>query len=306
MRKNRSLLSTVGVVVATSALLLTGACGSSSDNNKSDTTKPATSAKVDAKLAAMVPDAVKKDGKVVVATDPSYAPMEFVEAGTTTPTGVDPDLGKALGDILGVKFVFKTSTFDAIIPGLSSGKYELGMSSFTDTKEREKVVDFVTYFKAGTDLMVPAGNPKKLAANDDSLCGLTVAAEKGTIQYDDIVARGKKCTEAGKKAISAKAYPDQNQVNLNLATGRIDAALADSGVAGYMAEKSSNKFEIVGEPYAAAPYGIAVPKDSGDFTKAIQGAIQKIIDDGTYATILKKWAADGGAITKSEINAAQS
>ncbi len=228
----------------------------------------------------------------------------------TTPesikSGYEYCMAANLANMAGLDSVtVKNVSFDQLVAGRTND-FDLALAEISITPEREKVVDFATYFQAGTDLMVPAGNPKKLATDNDSLCGLTVAAEKGTIQYDDIVARSKKCTDAGKKAISAKAYPDQNQVNLNLATGRIDAALADSGVAGYMAEKSSNKFEIVGSPYETAPYGIAIPKNNGDFAKAIQGAIQKIIDNGTYATILKKWAAEGGAITTSEINAAKS
>ncbi|MGZ5402008.1 MAG: ABC transporter substrate-binding protein [Aeromicrobium sp.] len=306
MFRNHRLLSTVGSAVAVSALLLTSACGGSDDKSSDGSTKTS-SAKKDAKLAAMVPAALSKDGKIVVATDPSYAPMEYVDADGETVVGVDPDLGEALGKVLGVKFVFEKSTFDAIIPGLSSGKYELGMSSFTDTVEREEVVDFVTYFKAGTDLMVPTGNPAKLASDDNSLCGKSVGAEKGTIQADsDIPARSKKCEAAGEKALDSKVYPDQNAVNLALSTGRIDAALADSGVAGYMAKESGGKFETVGEPYSTAPYGIAVPKDSGDMTKALQGAIQALIDDGTYADVLKKWASEGGAIETAEINAATS
>lgn len=306
MAQHRHTLKVAGAAVAASALLFTAACGSSSDGNAKDSGTPTTSTKVDSKLAAMVPDAIKKDGKVVVATDPTYAPMESVDTDGKTVIGVDPEIGKALGDILGVKFVFEKSTFDAIIPGLAAGKYELGMSSFTDTKEREKVVDFVTYFQAGTDLMVPGGNPKKLATDDDSLCGTSIGAEKGTIQADDITARGKKCTAAGNKPIALKVFPDQSAVNLSLSSGQIDAALADSGVAGYMAEKSNGKFEVVGSPYSTAPYGIAVPKDSGDFAKAVQGAVTAIIADGTYGTILKKWASEGGAISAPALNAALS
>lgn len=305
MTRPRTTRSAIGSAIAISALLLTAACsGSSSPKSPSTDTG---SIQKDATLAAMVPASVKSDGKVVVGTDPTYAPMEFVDADGQTLIGVDPEIGAAIGKVLGINFEFVKTTFDAIIPGLSAGKYELGMSSFTDTKERQKVVDFVTYFKAGTDLMVPAGNPKKLSVDDDSLCGLAVAAEKGTIQSDsDIPARSKKCVADGKKAIDEKVYPDQNGVNLALATGRIDAALADSGVAGYMAKTSNNKFAIVGAPYSTAPYGIAVPKNSGDFTKAIQGAVQALIKDGSYAKILKKWSSDGGAITTSETNAATS
>lgn len=303
MVRDHRILSTLGCAIAVSALLLTAACGGSSDKKSEDTTA---SANADAQLAAMVPEAIKKDGKIVVATDPTYAPMEFIDTDGKTIVGVDPEIGKALGDILGVKFVFEKSTFDAILPGLASGKYELGMSSFTDTKEREAVVDFVTYFQAGTDLMVPAGNPKKLSTDDASLCGTTVAAEKGTIQADDISARAKKCAADGEKKLQLKVFPDQSAVNLALSSGQVDAALADSGVAGYLAEKSNNKFEVVGSPYATAPYGIAVPKDSGDFAKALQSAVAKLISNGTYETVLKKWASEGGAITAPAINAALS
>jgi len=304
MLTSHTFRATLGCIAAASVVALLAGCSGGGSGSSSGSSESGGS---NAKLAAMVPDSIKSDGKVVVATDPTYAPMELVGSDGSTIEGVDPEIGAALGKVLGVKFTFVKSTFDAIIPGLSAGKYELGMSSFTDTKEREKVLDFVTYFKAGTDLMVPAGNPKKLSTTGNSLCGLTVAAEKGTIQSDsDIPARSKKCTADGKKAIDESVYPDQNAVNLALATGRIDAALADSGVAGYMAEKSDNKFEIVGKPYSTAPYGIAVPKDSGKFSKALQGAVDEIIKNGTYAKILKKWASDGGAITKSEINVAKS
>ena len=295
-----------GAVAGT--LLFTAACGGGGGGTSAGSSPSSAVGGVakDAKLAAMVPASVKSDGKVVVATDPSYAPMEFMAQDGKTVVGVDPDLGRAIGDVLGIKFQFQPATFDGIIPGLTSGKYELGMSSFTDTKEREKVVNFVTYFRAGTALMVPTGNPKKVSVSDNSMCGLAVGAEKGTIQADDIAARSKKCTAAGKPAINEKVFPDQNAVNLALTTGRIDAALADSGVAGYMAEQSGGKFETVGQPYATAPYGIAVPKNSGRFDQALQGAIDKLIQDGTYAKILKHWSSEQGAITKSEINAAQS
>lgn len=306
---SRPKLRVAAVGLAAATLLATAACGSNSSTTgqAGGGGKTSGGSAVDASLAKMVPSSIKSDGKVIVATDPSYAPMEFVASNGTTIVGVDPELGKALGQILGVQFVFQKATFDGIIPGLASGKYELGMSSFTDTKEREKVVDFATYFKAGTALMVPSGNPKHLSASDNtSLCGLSMGAEKGTIQADDIASRSKKCTAAGKPAISEKVFPDQNAVNLALATGRIDAALADSGVAGYMAKQSGGKFEIVGQPYSTAPYGIAIPKNTGTFDKAIQGAIDKVIQDGTYAKILKKWSSSQGAITKSEINAAVS
>jgi polar amino acid transport system substrate-binding protein len=69
---------------------------------------------------------------------------------------MDADLARAIGAVLSLKFEVANSTFATIMPGLQSGKYDLGMSSFTDTKERERVVDFVTYFSAGTSFYTKA------------------------------------------------------------------------------------------------------------------------------------------------------
>ncbi|HET8601207.1 MAG TPA: ABC transporter substrate-binding protein [Segeticoccus sp.] len=338
---NRQLTGVTAVVGGAVALTLVAACGSSPSASSSSSSSSASSSSAssstassssmssspsssgsaggaagaagltaglskDPKLAALVPKQIRSSGSVTVATDPTYAPMEFIGSNNTTIVGVDPDLGAALGKILGITFNFQKASFDGIIPGLASGKYQLGMSSFGDTKQREKVVDFVTYMRAGTQLLVPKGNPKHLSPQGMSLCGQTVAAEKGTIQDQDIAARSKKCVSAGKKAINEKTYPDQNSVNLALSTGRIDAALADSGVAGYMAAKSHGAFQTAGNAYSPVPYAIAVPKNDGTFTKALQGAMNKLIASPDYLKILKKWSETQGAITKSQINVAKS
>src|SRR5262245_9737602 len=112
---------------------------------------------------------------LIVATDATYAPNEFVAANGKTIVGMDPDLAQAIGRVLKRNVRVVNATFDTIIPGLQSGKYGLGMSSFTDTKEREKVVDFVTYFSAGTSFYVKKGGPKINGLAD--LCGHSVGVE---------------------------------------------------------------------------------------------------------------------------------
>ncbi|HEU0318720.1 MAG TPA: transporter substrate-binding domain-containing protein, partial [Solirubrobacteraceae bacterium] len=152
-------------------------------------------------LAATVPAKLKDKGSVTVAADASYPPMEFIGPDGHTVVGVDADLSKALFGILGLKDKVTNATFDAIIPGLAAGKYDIGMSAFTDTKEREKTVDFVTYLNVGTSFFEKAqGGPPVTGLAD--LCGTTVAVEKGTTQQDDSTAQSKKCTAAGKKAVN--------------------------------------------------------------------------------------------------------
>ncbi len=116
---------------------------------------PAAAAK-NPKIAAEVPKSIAAKGTLTVASDATYAPMEFVATNGKTVIGVDADLAKAIGDVLGLKLNVKNATFDTIIPGLQSGKYDLGMSAFTDTLARQKVVDFVTYFSAGTSFYTKA------------------------------------------------------------------------------------------------------------------------------------------------------
>ncbi|HEX7104570.1 MAG TPA: ABC transporter substrate-binding protein [Acidothermaceae bacterium] len=265
---------------------------------------PSTASASGQDLSAMVPASIKSAGVIKVATDASYAPNEFFDTDGKTIIGMDVDLGNAIAQKLGVKADFQNVTFDAIIPALAGGKYDLGMSSFTDTKEREQTVDFVTYFSAGESLIVAQGNPKGVTGPDLTLCGLTVAVEKGTTEEAEIPDLSKKCTDAGKKGVTALSTDDQNAANLALQSGRAQVVSADSPVAEYAVKQSGGKFEIAGKSYETAPYGIAVPKNSGDFAKAIQAALQALMADGTYKQILDKWGIADGAIDSPTINGA--
>ena len=109
---------------------------------------------------------------------------------------MDADLAKALAGVMGLKADVKNATFDSIIPGLAAHKYDLGMSSFTDTKEREQTVDFVTYFTAGTSFYVKRQGGPAVVNTLADLCGKTVAVEKGTTQQTDAEAQSKKCGAA--------------------------------------------------------------------------------------------------------------
>jgi polar amino acid transport system substrate-binding protein len=290
-----------GIVAIATVLALTG-CAS----KKSTATTSPTSAAAAGDPASLVPASIKTAGVLNIATDASYAPNEFYDKDGKTIIGMDVDLGKAIAAKLGLKANFENVTFDNIIPGLAGGKYDLGMSSFTDTKEREKTVDFVTYFSAGESLIVAKGNPKNVTGPDTSLCGLTIAVEKGTTEESEVPALSKTCTDAGKKAVTALSSDDQNTANLALTSGRADVGSADSPVAEYAVKQSNGAFEIAGKSYEDAPYGIALPKSDGKFAQAVQGALAALIADGSYKTILTTWGVADGAITAAAVNGATS
>jgi polar amino acid transport system substrate-binding protein len=296
----------VGLIVL--ALGAASACGSSSSGGGGggQSVQPASSPStttatgVDPKLAALVPSQLKSGGVVKVATDASYAPNEFFKSDNKTVQGMDVDLGEAIGAKIGVKFEFSNLSFDSILQSLGN-RFDVGMSSFTDNKLREKTVTMIDYFSAGTSFMVKKGsslNPSSVA----DLCGKTAAVEKGTTQLDDVTAQAKKCK------LNILAFPDQNAANLALSSGRADVVLADSPVNAYAAKQSQGAFTIVGKSYGTAPYGIAVPKAANyaGLAKAIQGALKDLSTSGQYLAIMKKWGVQAGAVTSFPINGAVS
>jgi polar amino acid transport system substrate-binding protein len=287
----------LGLVLATGALAL-AACSSSSSPTNSQTVTTG-SGGVDTAAVAKLPPSLQKGGTVKVAADASYAPNEFFASDNKTVQGMDVDLGKAIGKKLGLTFSFSNVNFDSIIPSLGN-RFDIGMSSFTDNQDREKVVDMVDYFSAGTSFMVKKGSTLSPSTVAD-LCGKNVAVEKGTTQLDDVTAQAKKCK------LNALAFPDQNGANLALQAGRADVVLADSPVNAYAAKQSGGQFVIVGQVYGTAPYGIAVPKDAAHagLATAIQLALQDLAKAGTYQQILQKWGIQTGAVTDFTIDGAK-
>lgn len=304
MFSTSSLTRLFALLAIPAAAFATG-CGSSSKKSSTGATAEGgsvPSVSKDSKVAAEVPAAVKKKGTLTVAADATYPPNEFLKPGSKQVIGMDADLADALGKVMGVKTNVVNANFDGIIPGLAARKYDLGMSSFTDTKAREKTVDFVTYFSSGTSLYVKAqGGPAIKAVAD--LCGHKVAVEKGTTQADGATAQGKKCKQSGKPALSVLVFPDQNGANLALSSGRADVGMADSPVAAYQVKKTGGQFQLSGKPYGTAPYGIAMPKKSG-LAKPVRDALKVLIAKGAYGQILKKWGIQEGAISKPKINGA--
>ncbi|MEY9925483.1 polar amino acid transport system substrate-binding protein [Catenulispora sp. GP43] len=313
MRAGRTSRAVI-VGAAGIALVLTAAgCGSgskpgsSSTGSSGSTASSSGSGAVDSAAAALVPAAIKSKGVITIATDPSYPPNESKDQNGNI-VGWDVDMGNAIAAKLGLKANFTEVTFDDIVTGISTNKYDAGMSSITDNKTREGVDDFVTYFNAGTKLMVPKGNPKNLTDNsptDLSLCGLTIGVEKGTIQENpDIPTRNKACEAAGKPDIKTLSQDTQDQINESLSSGRCDAVLADSPVVDYYAK--SGNFQAVGDLYSGAPYGIAIAKSNSGLSQAFLAALKDLVADGTYHQLTTKYGIQAGDYTTPGLNQATS
>jgi polar amino acid transport system substrate-binding protein len=297
------LVARLGVPALT-VLALAG-CGSSSTSSSTTTsTSSSSSGSANAAIVAQVPAPIKAKGTLTVATEAQYAPNEFIAPDGHTVIGMDADLMHAIGALMGLKVTLVNSNFETIIPGLAAGRYDLGASSFTDTKEREKTVDFVDYFRAGISFYaLTSSNPNVKGVAD--LCGKTVAVEKGTVELEEATKQSATCTKEGKKSVNVLSFPGQNPVTLAIASGRAELGMADSPVVAYQIKQNGSKFKLVGESYNFAPYGIAIPKTTG-MTKPVYAAVKELMANGTYTQILTKWGTESGAISEPKINGATS
>ncbi|MEU9832423.1 ABC transporter substrate-binding protein [Streptosporangium sp. NPDC048047] len=317
MRRHRLLLTGL-------FLLGAAACGQTTSGAPADAggasaagtaPKPQTVAGVsitaDPALTALLPDAIRSAGKVRVATDAPYPPFEmFVSEGGTELTGIDYDLGQALGARLGVRFEFGQQKFDGIIPAIQAGQYDAVMSALTDNKERQQVLTFVDYSVSGTGILVRKGNPEKITAHTD-LCGKAVAAQAATNQSKLIDKWQPDCKAAGRPEISKKEYPKDTDAQLAIKAGTVVASLQTKPAAIYTAKTADGgaAFEAVDDPaamggYNASPNGIGVAKANQPLAQAVQKALQSLIDDGTYGKILAGYGAESIAVKTATINAA--
>ena len=310
MSLSKGIQSAAAAALSAAMLIAVAACGTSdsadtaskaADSKDSSSTQgfDTSGIKKDDEIAALLPDSVAGDGTLTVGTDTSYAPAEFLAEDGRTPVGFDVDLSKALAAVFGLKENTVSSTFDSIIPSVGS-KYDIGISSFTVTKERMEAVDFVTYFKAGSTFVVQKGNPNKV--DSSNLCGVKVAVQTGTTQEEEVNKANEQCKADGKDAIDIQSSKLQTDVTTAVASGKADIFYADTPVAGYAIKQTGDTLEALGEDVGVTPEAVAVKKGDSKTAEAVQKAIQKLMDDGTYKKILDTWGVSSGAVDKAEIN----
>nr|WP_255450337.1 ABC transporter substrate-binding protein [Skermania sp. ID1734] len=250
-------------------------------------------------IAAVLPTEIRDSGKLVIGVNIPYAPDEFKDSAGNI-VGFDVDLMNAVSKVLGVTPDYVESDFDKIIPAIQADTYDMGMSSFTDSAEREKSVDFTTYFRAGVQW---AQRPSK-PVNPNDACGKKVAVQTTTVEdTDDVPDRSARCVAAGKPPIDKVKFDRQDDATTALILGKVDAMSADSPVTAYAIKRSGGRIEAAGPIFDSAPYGWPVAKGS-TLARALQQALQHLIDDGTYKTIATAWGVQQGMIVKSEINGA--
>ncbi|MBS7547045.1 ABC transporter substrate-binding protein [Dietzia massiliensis] len=283
-------------MTATAALALTGCTTNTEGPQDSGEPREEVSLEADESIAALVPAEIRDKGVIVIGTNPPYAPNEFKDENGEI-VGFDIDVMTAVAQLMGLRAEFRESDFDRIIPAIEGGTMDMGASSFTVNDERLKTVDFVTYFEAGIQWASAAGND----VDPDDACGLSVAVQQTTVSdQEDVPARSKACTDAGKPAIEKVQFDSQDEASTAVALGKVDAMSADSPITAYAVKQSEGKMQLAGDVFDAAPYGWPVRKGS-ELTAALEAAADKLIETGDFEKIAQNWGVEDGMIDDAEI-----
>ncbi|MEX3650434.1 bifunctional serine/threonine-protein kinase/transporter substrate-binding domain-containing protein [Mycolicibacterium porcinum] len=252
-----------------------------------------------AEIAKTVPSDIRDSGRLVIGVNVPYAPNEFKNSSGEL-VGFDIDLMKAVARTMGLVPEFRETGFEGILPSVQDGNFNVGMSSITDTAEREQHADFVTYFQAGTLWARRAGT----SADPGSPCGLRVGVAYSTIQdTTGIPAKSDACVAAGLPPVEKVVRTHQDEVTAALVAGEVDAMAADSPVTGFAIKLSGPVLEPAGEVFDSAPYGWPVAKGSG-LAESLRLALEHVMDTGEYRTIATMWGVEKGMITQPVINGA--
>lgn len=250
-------------------------------------------------IAAAVPADLRADGTLIIGVNVPYAPNEFTNSEGEI-VGFDVDLMDAVARTMGLTTQYRESEFDDIIPAVQNGSLDVGMSSFTDTLDRQKLVDFVTYFEAGTLW----AQQRDSSIDPAAACGLRVGVAHSVLQETvEIPAKSDACVAAGLAPIEKVVFTRQDDVTAALIAGEIDAMSADSPVTGFAIKLSGGALVPAGEVFDSAPYGWPVAKGSA-LSGPLSRALEHLIKTGEYKTIATMWGVERGLIDAPQLNGA--
>ena len=293
------------ITVSAVVTLVTAACTTHSQGGPDASTGPskkldAEAVRTDRALSARVPVNIKNRGVLIVGSDTSYPPAEFLGgADGQTPAGFDVDLARDIARTLGLRLDWQTAKFDSILPAIGH-KYDIGISAFSITNERYGAVDFVSYMRAGRIWAVRSGNPDHF--DPDNPCGVSVGVQVGSTAQKAVAALDKKCRAAGKRGIDIQAFDKQSDIVTRLLNGTLEATHSGLTTLGYAVKNTQGKLETIGSLGSVEPNGIAIAKGDAKWAALIADAVNKLIGSGDYGRILAAWHVKEAAINKARVN----
>jgi polar amino acid transport system substrate-binding protein len=249
-----------------------------------------------------LPEKVKTAGKVIVANQPNYPPMEYKDPATNTLTGVDIDLGLALAKQLETTVEWADIGFEQMISSLTTGRVDLIHSGMSDLPKRRDTLDFVDYMKSGAQFYTSFARKDEFKTLTD-FCGKTIGMSRRT-SFPDETAKwsATNCEAAGKPAIVVVGTEGSADARAQLKQGRLDAAVQGSETLPYLLTLEKDTYAVVGEPFTAVYQGIAFAKKDTELRDAYASALQALMASGEYKTIFAKYGLEGTLLDGIYIN----
>lgn len=251
-----------------------------------------------------LPDRIKTAGKVIVANQPNYPPMEYKDPATNTLMGVDIDLGLALAKQLGTAVEWADIGFEQMIASLETGRVDLIHSGMSDLPKRRDALDFVDYMKSGAQFYTSAARSQEFKTPTD-FCGKTVGMSRRT-SFPDETAKWSmaNCEAKGLPAIKVVGTEGSADARAQLKQGRVDGAVQGSETLPYLMTLEKDTYALVGEPITAVYQGIAFSKKDPALRDAYAGALKALMASGEYKAIFAKHGLEGTMLDGIYINGA--
>ena len=238
-------------------------------------------------LGTLVAAPAMAEDKLIIATEGAYPPFNKTEADGTL-TGFDVDIAKALCAKMNVTCEIVAQDWDGIIPGMLAKKYDAIVASMFITEERKKQVSFTNPYYLAAMTLVAKKDAGLTDLSPEGLKGKVIGAQTGTTQADYATAT---FTQS-----EVKLYPSQDEVNLDMANGRLDLQVGDMLPALDWVQKSEDGkcCELVGPPitdpkFVGEGVGIAVRQEDNDLREKLNKALDEIRADGSYKAINDKF-----------------
>ena len=226
-------------------------------------------------------DAIKKAGKLTVALDITYPPMAS-EDSSGKPEGFDIDLARELAQRIGVKAEFVVMSWDGIIAGLLSKRYDMICSAMNITPERLKQLDIIEYLQVSQVFVSPIGRP---VTREQELAGKAVAVQVDTTSAE----YSEKAKRQGIAISSIKGFKMATDAFAALRARQADVIVIDEPVGRYFVKQDAKNLAITGRAMAPEPIGIALRRDSSDLSAEFKRLIAELRRDGTMKRLQLKW-----------------
>ncbi|WP_040677729.1 ABC transporter substrate-binding protein [Nitratireductor pacificus] len=257
----------------------------------------------DEALHARLPENIRTAGKMISVNNGSFPPYEIVTG--TEMTGASADLTHALGQVLGVTIEHETvGGLPALLAGVNSGRYQFAFGPVGDFQSRQEANDFVDWVQEYVVFAVQTGNPKGISSLDTA-CGNRIAVMAGGSAERVIKAQDEKCQSEGKPAVEVQSYTDQPSSILSVRSKRADAFFSSQAPLTYFVSQANGQLELSGvgqkNGFNDLFQGAVVPKGS-PLAEILRDGMQILMDNGTYAAIMKKWGLENNMIKEPGIN----